>query len=145
MEIYNLAENHFVYGFCDGNAAAATREYQLRCPDRKHPERRVFEAVHRRLRETGSFKPRIRVGRGRRNVQDDEVVLDAVNDNPSRSTRCITSQTGLSQSAVWGVLGENSLHPFHLQQCKGYNQGTKSVVLSTVDDFHTESWMNPTF
>jgi hypothetical protein len=94
------ADIHFVYGFCDGNAAFATSEYQLRYLDRRHPERRVFEAVHRRLRETGSFKSRIHVGRGRRNVQDDEVVLDAVNDNASSSTRRIASQTGFSQSVV---------------------------------------------
>jgi hypothetical protein len=42
----------------------------------------VFEVVHCRLRETGSFKPRTHDGHGRCNVQDDEVVLDAVNDNP---------------------------------------------------------------
>jgi hypothetical protein len=53
MEMYTNAEYadiHFVYGFCDGNAAAAAREYQL-YPDWRHPERRVFEAVHRRLRD----------------------------------------------------------------------------------------------
>jgi hypothetical protein len=147
MEMYTNAEHadiHFVYGFFDGNAAAAAREYQLRCPDRRHPERRVFEAIHCRLRETGSFKPRTHVGRGRRNMQDDKVVLDAVNGNPSSSTSRIASQKGLSQSALWRVLRENSLHPFH-NLCKGYNQGTKSVVLSIVDGFYTESWMNPTF
>jgi hypothetical protein len=64
----------------------------------------VFEAVHHTLRETGSFKPRSHVGLSRCNVQDDEVVLDAVNDNPSSSIHCLASQTGLSQSAVWRVL-----------------------------------------
>jgi hypothetical protein len=29
--------------------------------------------------------------------------------------------------------------------CKGYNQGKKSIILSIVDGFYTESWMNPTF
>jgi hypothetical protein len=58
------------------------REYHLRYPDQRHPERHVFEEVHRRLRKTGSFKPWTHVGCGRRNVQDDVVVLDAVNDNP---------------------------------------------------------------
>jgi hypothetical protein len=33
------ANIHFVYSFCDGNAAAAAREYQLRYPDWSHPER----------------------------------------------------------------------------------------------------------
>jgi hypothetical protein len=71
----------------------------LRYPDQRH----VFEAVHHWLRETGSFKPRTHVGHGRCNVQDDEVVLDAVHDNPSSSTHRIASQTGLSQSALWRV------------------------------------------
>jgi hypothetical protein len=115
MEMYTNAEYadiHFVYGFCYGNAAAAASEYQLRHPDRRHPERRVFEAVHRRLRETDSFKPRT-------DVKDDEVVLDAVNDNPSSSTRRIASQIGFSQSTVWSVLRENSLHTSHLQPVQG--------------------------
>jgi hypothetical protein len=132
MKMYTNAEYadiHFVYGFCDGNAAGVAREYQLRYPDRRHPKRRVFEAVHRRPRETGSFKPRTHVGRGRRNVQDDVVVLDAVNDNPSNITRRFASQTGLSQSAVWRVLRENSLHPFHLQPVQGLQPGDKERCL----------------
>jgi hypothetical protein len=62
-------------------------------------------------------------------MQDDEVVLDAVNDNPSSSTRRIASQTGLSQSAVWCVLHENSLHPFHLQPVQGLRPGDKECCL----------------
>jgi hypothetical protein len=58
-------------------------------------------------------------------VQNDEVVLDAVNDNPPSSTRCIASQTGLSQSAVWRMLLEKSLHPFHLQPVQGQQPGDK--------------------
>jgi hypothetical protein len=85
----------------------------------------VFEAVHSRLKETGSFKQRTHVGRGKRNVQDDEVVLDAVNDNPSNCTRRIASQTGLSQSAVWPVLRENSLHLFLLKSVQGLQSGDK--------------------
>jgi hypothetical protein len=119
------ADIHLVYGFCDGNVASAAREYQLRYPDWRHPERHVFEEVHRRLRETGSFKPRTHVGRSRRSVQDDEVLLDAVNDNSSSTTRRIASQTGLSQSAEWRVLRENGLHPFHLQPVQGLKSGDK--------------------
>jgi hypothetical protein len=58
-------------------------------------------------------------------VQDDEVLLDAVNDNPSSSTRSIASWTGLSQSAVWRVLRESSLHPFHLKPVQGLQPGDK--------------------
>jgi hypothetical protein len=84
----------------------------------------VFEAVHRRLREAGSFKPRTHVGLGIRSEQD-EVVLDAVNDTTSSSTRRIASHTGRSQRAVWRVLRENSLHPFHLQPVQGLEPGDK--------------------
>jgi hypothetical protein len=110
MEMYTNAEYadiHFVYGFCDRNYVAAASEYQLRCPDRRHPERRVFESIHRRLRETGSFKPRTDVDRGRRNVQNGEAVLDALNGDLSSSTRRAVSETGLSQNVVWCVFREN--------------------------------------
>jgi hypothetical protein len=56
-------------------------------------------------------------------------VLDAVNDNPSSSTRRNTSQTGLSQSAVWCVLHENSLHPFHLKPVQVLQPGDKERSL----------------
>ena len=45
---------HFVYGFCTGNAAEAEREYRTRFPQRRHLRRRVFEASHRRMGETGT-------------------------------------------------------------------------------------------
>ncbi|EZA56920.1 hypothetical protein X777_15925 [Ooceraea biroi] len=35
---------HFVYGFCDGNARAAVREYQRRFPNRRVPDR--FKATN---------------------------------------------------------------------------------------------------
>jgi hypothetical protein len=103
MEMYTnakYADIHSIYGFCDRNAAAVAREHHLTYPDWRHPERYVFKVVHRRLRETGSFKSRTHVGHSRCNVQDDEVVLDAVNDNPSTSTHCIASQTGLSKCSM---------------------------------------------
>jgi hypothetical protein len=52
-------------------------------------------------------------------------VQDAVNDNPSSSTHRIASQTGLSQSAVWHMLRENTLHPFHLQPVQRLQPGNK--------------------
>lgn len=51
------ADMHFVYGYSNGNAAQAQREYARRFPNRRIPERRTFESVHRRLRERGSFQP----------------------------------------------------------------------------------------
>jgi len=44
-----------VYGFCNGNALAARREYSLRFPNRRVPDSRVFATVYNKLRETGAL------------------------------------------------------------------------------------------
>jgi hypothetical protein len=38
--------------FFDGNSLGTLREYEYRYPDRRQPNRRVLERVHRNLRET---------------------------------------------------------------------------------------------
>ncbi|XP_011345392.2 uncharacterized protein LOC105283944 [Ooceraea biroi] len=83
---------HYLYGLCDGNAAAAEREYQIRFPRRQHPKRRVFEALHRRMGETGVFQPQHHVGRPRHNVDREEEILDIVHETPSISTRHIANR-----------------------------------------------------
>ncbi|CAG5032315.1 unnamed protein product [Parnassius apollo] len=41
------AEMHYLYGFCDGDARAAAREYRQRYTNRDHfPDYRVFMRVH---------------------------------------------------------------------------------------------------
>ncbi|KMQ82211.1 hypothetical protein RF55_23784 [Lasius niger] len=45
----------FVYGFCNGNANAARREYSMRFPNRRLPHKTIFRSTFQRLRETGSF------------------------------------------------------------------------------------------
>ena len=59
---------HFVCGFCNGNAAAAGREYRTTFPQRQHPKRRVFEALHRRMGDEGMPQSTHRIGRPRNNV-----------------------------------------------------------------------------
>lgn len=51
-----LADIHFVYGFSNGNAQAARREYQRRFPDRTVPNVRTFIRSHQRLSDYGSFR-----------------------------------------------------------------------------------------
>lgn len=50
-----LTDIHFVYGYCNGNAAAAVREYATRFPNRQIPTFRVFVRCHNNLLENGSF------------------------------------------------------------------------------------------
>lgn len=49
------ADMHLMYGLALCNAVQARRLYQERFPGRVIPDRKTFEATHRRLRETGNF------------------------------------------------------------------------------------------
>ena len=51
-----LADIHFIYGYCNGNTRAAVREYQRRFPARRQPNRTIFSNVHINLVENGSFR-----------------------------------------------------------------------------------------
>ena len=54
--VAELADMHFVYGVADGNAVEARRVYEERFPGREVPDRRLFQALHQRLRETGALR-----------------------------------------------------------------------------------------
>lgn len=113
----------FVYGFCNGNARQAAREYLRRFPNRHHPAHTVFSASFRRLRETGNPAPPHSVRPHEVNVQNEELVVDSVLDDPSISTRRIGSRLQLSQSFVWRVLNREMLHPFHRQNVQALHPG----------------------
>lgn len=51
-----LADMHLAYGAAEGNAVAAEALYVRRFPGREVPDRRFFQTVDRRLRETGNLK-----------------------------------------------------------------------------------------
>lgn len=99
-----LADIHYMYGFCDGNARAAAREYALRFPNRRPPNRETFSNTHRRFREGTLFTETDRPGNLQHDAVAEELILDAVNENPTTSTRRIAAQVGVSQSKVWRVL-----------------------------------------
>lgn len=54
---------HCAYGAADGNAHAAQRLYVQRFPNRRVPDPRLFTAIHRSLRETGSLEVRFPLAR----------------------------------------------------------------------------------
>lgn len=111
------AEMHYVYGFCDGNARAAQREYHVRYPERRVPSPAVFSRLHQRLLERGTvYKQPSEVGPARQNVNVDELVLNMVEDNPQISSRQLASEVGVSQWKVLSILHENQFHPYHFTQ-----------------------------
>ena len=65
------ADMVFVYGFCNGNALAAFREYMysLRFTNCRVPKSRVFASVYNKLRETGAL-PSIHISSERANEQN---------------------------------------------------------------------------
>ncbi|CAG4958266.1 unnamed protein product [Colias eurytheme] len=84
----------YCYGFCDGNAAEARREYQRRFPDRRIPYLTVFSSTYRRLSETGSVQGRkIDTGRPRRYTANDqeEIIQRFIND-PNTSTNIVARE-----------------------------------------------------
>jgi hypothetical protein len=111
-----LAEMHMVYGEAHGNAKKAVRLYQKRFPNRHLPDHRMFTAIHRRLREHGSFHvDRGAYGRPRpvREVIEDDV-LQYFRDRPRASTRAAARDLGIrNHMNVWRVLHGNNLYPYH--------------------------------
>ncbi|XP_026681439.1 uncharacterized protein LOC103512048 [Diaphorina citri] len=118
-----LTDIHFCYGLADGNANLARRLYQDKYPNRHLPNNRTFTSVHTRLRERGTFKTNHGGNSGRerttREVHVEEDILEAVDNDPTISTREISVNLGISQSAVWRTLHENLFYPYHLQRVQG--------------------------
>lgn len=115
----------FVYGYCDGNAAEARREYQRRFPNRRIPNVRVFPGTYRAIAETGSVKRR-RVDAGAPPVyqaDDEEEILRHFEDDPTTSTTKVARQTGASQWKVWSTIHGMGSHPYHYTPVQGLEEG----------------------
>lgn len=107
-----IADIHFIYGFCNGNASAAVREYRNRFPNRRIPTRRLFTQIHADLATNGiSRNPRERGIDGASRTED---VLAAITRDPSLSVRRISAQLEISPTTVWNILKRAGLYPFHL-------------------------------
>lgn len=94
-----LADIHFVYGFCNGSALAAVNEYRRRYPNRNIPGRRTFTTVHRNLTETGSFRRLHGQGRplGNYNL---EYALNRIEENPQIGIRPLSRDVNIPRSIV---------------------------------------------
>lgn len=114
-----LADIHFMYGMANGNSLLAQALYREKYPIRRVPNDRTFAAIHRRLRETGQFKP-IRADAGRpmhENINNiDDRILQKVNNNPEISLRRLEAEFGVPYSTIWKILHRANLYPYHLQR-----------------------------
>lgn len=97
----------------------AKRLYEKNFPNRRIPNRRFFGSVDHRLREFENF--RIHSGdKGRpRSVltpQMEENILNSVYQDPSTSTRRISSTLRIHNSQVWNILHDQQLQFYHVHR-----------------------------
>lgn len=107
------ADMVFVYGFCDGNAVEAVREYARRFPNRRVPDRRVITMTFNRLRETGSFS--IHQDPLRANLQEN-CILHHFDNNPETSVRRASAALQVPRQTIWRTLKDDNRHPYHIQR-----------------------------
>lgn len=97
------------YSNSDGSANAR-RLYTERYPNRQLPHHSLFQRIHQRLVEQGSFKRQIHdAGRNRvvRTEALEEGVLNYVEEHPESSTRKIATAFNTTKDVVWLILKEN--------------------------------------
>lgn len=115
-----MTDMHLMYGLARCNCLEARRLYQENFPDRQLPSHKMFSSIHRRLRETGSFKPD-KLGKSGRprttcTPEFEERVLDEIENHPEKSTRELALDFRVSNATVWKVLHEQQLHAYHYQR-----------------------------
>lgn len=130
----HIADIHFVYGLCNGNAASAVREYARRFPNRPTPNARTFVRIHLRLGENGIRRPaneRVRLV----SPEEEEEVLRLITEDPRLSVRLIANRLNLSRWTVWRILKREGLHPYHFRRVQDIvepDYATRSVFASWI-------------
>ncbi|GFV69753.1 hypothetical protein TNCV_1349061 [Trichonephila clavipes] len=74
---------HYMYGRSNGNGRAALRMYHAQFPDRRMPDYRMFQWLHRQLNETRSFHVTRHAADQRRAIRSPslkESIMNAVTD-----------------------------------------------------------------
>lgn len=104
------ADMHLIYSFCNENATSAVAEYQRLFPGQRVPNKQIFMAVHRHLRETGvSFLIFIVTSLQTRWGElccHFECCLH-------QSDERISSQLDVLYMSLWQALHFESLYPYH--------------------------------
>ncbi|GFY08495.1 hypothetical protein TNCV_4970221 [Trichonephila clavipes] len=90
IEDYTYAENADMYGRTNG---AAVRMYHAQFPDRRMPDHRIVQRLHRQLRETRSFHFTKHDTIRRREIPNPslgESTLNVMADRPKYKSSCLT-------------------------------------------------------
>ena len=91
----------------------------------------MFYKVYNTLRECGTFpSDHVSCERARkRNMEEQENVLDVVQRSPTISTRRLSARIDVSRTRVWRTLHEDGLYPFHPQPVQNLQPGDSAMRL----------------
>lgn len=111
------ADMVYVYGFCDGNALAAKREYERRFPNRRIPDHKTFTRIFQYMREHGRFPTaKLNENHERRHLNMEENIINMVNNDPQISCRRVGHAVNVPHTTVWRRIKKHRLHPYHVQE-----------------------------
>jgi hypothetical protein len=99
------ADMVYVYGSCDGSAAAAVVEYRQRLPNSRIPVRRVFTRIFNTMPEAGTL-PSAHVSsehQGQQDVAEVENILQLVERSPVTSARTFHASWGSTYQSMENV------------------------------------------
>ncbi|KAK9702789.1 hypothetical protein QE152_g29727 [Popillia japonica] len=83
-----------------------------RYPNRNLPQHQMFARAFEGFRKNGNVK----LKKTERPVQLDEATLGRIEEDPTTSTRRISSMENTSKSTAWRILKEHPSHPIHYQE-----------------------------
>lgn len=139
----------WVLGECRGNVNEAVMLYAERYPNRRHPNHGVIRRVDQRARETGNFGNRQGPDRGRprfvRNPNLEELVINAIEDEPGASTRGIGQMFNVSKSTVHRIFKEDGLYPYHKTRVQTLSAGDFPLRVQFCEWLIRESDREPNF
>ena len=111
---------YLIYGEANCVSARAERLYAERYPNRIHPDRKTFERLDQRIRNSNCLMPKPNVDGGRerriRRIETEERIVEMIEEDPTISTRAIGRELNISHVTVHRVIKSELLHPFHRTQ-----------------------------
>ena len=120
-----MADMHLMYSLANCNNVLSRKLYKEKFPLRKCPDRRLFETIHQRLRETGSFLSNLE-NHGRNQSKNTLKLQDELQSkldkDASVSSRVLSKELNVSQSTILKMLHEKDLYPFHFQQVQSLSE-----------------------
>lgn len=127
---------------CGRNDELAAEMYLDRYPERRQPEKSIFRRLRDNLINNGSFvKPKGR----RRNENNENIVLQAVVENPRTSLREIENTLGVARSTAGSILKRAKFKPYRERASQGLQNGDEIRRTQFCHWFIEKHIVNPYF